>query len=48
MGAGHYVVSDLQLYLDLTRQPIRGIEAAEHLFDKKLSRLFFEEEEYPV
>jgi len=46
--SGCYVVSDLQLYLDLTRQPIRGIEAAEHLFDKKLSRLFFEEEEYPV
>lgn len=40
---GCYVAADLQLYLDLTRQPKRDLEAAEHLFHKKLSTLFSEE-----
>lgn len=34
------VVSDIQLYLDLYGYPIRGLEQAEHLLDKKLKRLF--------
>jgi len=34
------VVSDLQLYLDLHGYPIRGLEQAEHLFDKKLKHIF--------
>jgi hypothetical protein len=34
------VVSDIQLYLDLHGYPIRGLEQAEHLFDKKLKHLF--------
>ncbi len=34
------VVSDIQLYLDLHGYPIRGIEQAEHLLDKKLKPLF--------
>lgn len=34
------VVSDIQLYLDLHRYPIRGLEQAEHLMDKKLKPLF--------
>lgn len=34
------VVSDLQLYLDLHGYPIRGLEQAEHLFDKKLKHVF--------
>jgi DNA-binding Lrp family transcriptional regulator len=35
-----WVVSDIQLYLDLYEYPIRGREQAEHLFDKKLKDLF--------
>jgi hypothetical protein len=31
-----WVVSDLQLYLDLYNYPIRGLEQAEHLFEKRL------------
>lgn len=46
--SGCYVVSDLQLYLDLMCQPIRGLEAAEHLFTKQLARYFSEEDEYPI
>lgn len=34
------VVSDIQLYLDLYGYPIRGLEQAEHLMDKKLKPLF--------
>jgi DNA-binding Lrp family transcriptional regulator len=34
------VVSDIQLYLDLHSYPIRGLEQAEHLLDKKLKPLF--------
>lgn len=34
------VVSDIQLYLDLYGYPIRGLEQAEHLFDKKLKKIF--------
>ncbi|MDF1592569.1 MAG: type IV toxin-antitoxin system AbiEi family antitoxin [Desulfobacterales bacterium] len=34
------VVSDLQLYLDLHGYPIRGLEQAQHLFDKKLRHVF--------
>ena len=31
-----WVVSDIQLYLDLYNYPIRGLEQAEHLFEKRL------------
>ena len=34
------VVSDIQLYLDLHGYPVRGLEQAEHLFDKKLKDIF--------
>jgi len=34
------VVSDIQLYLDLYGYPVRGLEQAEHLFDKKLKNTF--------
>ena len=35
-----WVVSDLQLYLDLYNYPVRGLEQAEHLYAKKLKKLF--------
>ncbi len=35
-----WVVSDIQLYLDLYQYPIRGREQAEHLFDKQLKESF--------
>ncbi len=31
-----WIVSDLQLYLDLYNYPIRGMEQAEHLYEKRL------------
>jgi hypothetical protein len=31
-----WIVSDIQLYLDLYNYPIRGLEQAEHLFEKRL------------
>jgi hypothetical protein len=31
-----WVVSDLQLYLDLRNYPIRGLEQSEHLYEKRL------------
>jgi hypothetical protein len=34
-----WVVSDIQLYLDLFNYPIRGLEQAEHLFEKRLKFL---------
>ncbi|MFH1674289.1 MAG: type IV toxin-antitoxin system AbiEi family antitoxin [Pseudomonadota bacterium] len=34
------VVSDIQLYLDLHGYPVRGLEQAEHLFNKKLKDIF--------
>ena len=37
---GLSVVSDIQLYLDLYGYPVRGREQAEHLYDKRLKRLF--------
>lgn len=37
---GLRVVSDIQLYLDLYGYPVRGREQAEHLYDKRLERLF--------
>jgi hypothetical protein len=30
---------DLQLYLDLHSYPIRGLEQAEHLYEKRLKRI---------
>jgi hypothetical protein len=33
------VVSDLQLYLDLHKFPIRGLEQAEHLYEKRLKQI---------
>jgi hypothetical protein len=37
------VASDVQLYLDLICQPIRGLEAAEHLFDRFIAPIIDEE-----
>jgi hypothetical protein len=34
-----HVVSDIQLYLDLCKYPIRGIEQAEHLYKKRLNNI---------
>ena len=34
-----WVVSDLQLYLDLYKYPIRGLEQAEHLYEKRLKHI---------
>ena len=34
-----WVVSDLQLYLDLHHYPIRGLEQAEHLYERRLKHL---------
>jgi hypothetical protein len=34
-----WVVSDLQLYLDLHNHPIRGLEQAEHLYEKRLRHI---------
>jgi hypothetical protein len=34
-----WVVSDLQLYLDLYKYPIRGLEQAEHLYEKRLKKI---------
>jgi len=34
-----WVASDLQLYLDLYHYPLRGIEQAEYLYEKKLKPL---------
>jgi len=36
---GLWVVSDIQLYLDLYNYPIRGLEQAEHLYEKRLKEL---------
>lgn len=37
---GLWVVSDIQLYLDLYGYPVRGREQAEHLYAKRLETLF--------
>ncbi len=34
------VVSDIQLYLDLYGYPVRGREQAEHLYDKRIKKMF--------
>jgi len=34
------VVSDIQLYLDLYGYPVRGREQAEHLYDRRLKKMF--------
>ncbi len=34
-----WVVSDLQLYLDLYKYPHRGLEQAEHLYEKRLKKM---------
>jgi len=34
-----WVVSDLQIYLDLHNYPIRGLEQAEHLYEKRLKQI---------
>ena len=36
---GLWVVSDLQLYLDLFNYPIRGLEQAEHIYEKRLRKI---------
>lgn len=35
-----WIVSDLQLYIDLCNYPVRGLEQAEHLYEKRLKRGF--------
>lgn len=39
-----WVVSDIQLYLDLYKYPLRGIEQAEHLYEKGLKKLIESED----
>ena len=34
-----WVVSNIQLYLDLYKFPLRGLEQAEHIYDKRLKKL---------
>jgi hypothetical protein len=34
------VVSDIQLYLDLYKYPVRGLEQAEYIFEKRLKKYF--------
>jgi len=34
-----WVVSDIQLYLDLYKYPLRGIEQAEHLLEKRIKKM---------
>ncbi|TET69357.1 MAG: hypothetical protein E3J56_09795 [Candidatus Aminicenantes bacterium] len=34
-----WIVSDVQLYLDLYKYPLRGLEQAEHLYEKRLKKL---------
>jgi hypothetical protein len=34
-----WIVSDIQLYLDLHNYPIRGLEQAEHLYEKRLKNV---------
>lgn len=34
------IVSDIQLYLDLCKYPIRGREQADHLYEKRLKNIF--------
>ena len=41
---GLWVVSDIQMYLDLYGYPVRGREQAEHLYAKRLKMLFSENE----
>lgn len=36
---GLWVVSDIQLYIDLYNYPLRGLEQAEHIFEKRLKKL---------
>lgn len=33
-----WVVSDIQLYIDLYKYPLRGIEQAEHLYEKRIKK----------
>ena len=39
-----WVVSDIQLYLDLYHYPLRGLEQAEHLYDKRIKALIESED----
>jgi len=41
---GLFVVSDIQLYLDLYKYPLRGIEQAEHIYKKFLKERITEKE----
>ena len=34
-----WVVSNIQLYLDLNKFPLRGLEQAEHIYDKRLKKM---------
>jgi len=36
---GLWVVSDIQLYLDLYNYPVRGLEQAEHLYEKRFKNV---------
>ena len=37
-----WIVSDIQLYIDLYKYPLRGIEQAEHLYEKRIKKLIEE------
>ena len=37
---GLWVVSDIQLYLDLYNYPVRGLEQAQHIYEKRLKQIF--------
>ena len=39
-----WVVSDIQLYLDLYHYPLRGLEQAEHLYDKQIKTIIESED----
>ena len=43
---GLWIVSDLQLYLDLYKYPLRGLEQAEHLYEIRLKK-FIESRKSP-
>jgi hypothetical protein len=43
--SGIMVASDIQIYLDLLCQPIRGLEAAEHLFKRRIAPMLEERSE---
>lgn len=41
-----WVVSDIQLYLDLYHYPLRGLEQAEYLYDKRIKNMIDSEDSH--